>query len=267
MTATAQKSTSASRDDPNRAGLFRGALYVALIGLNTLVLGTPCLIITLFKPHSEVSYAILRAWARLLLWTCGVSTEAAGTENIPAEGSFLLMSTHNGHFDVPVLMKEVPRQFRIVAKKVLFKIPIFGWILTTAGYVSVDRGDRAQAFASMDKAAEGVKSGMPLLIFPEGTRSPDGSLGPFKKGGFVLATRAGAPLVPVVVSGTYGVLPKTTWRIRPGHVKVTFCEPIDTSSYSYENKEELMDKVRETISKALESEKNESRKPGLTHAV
>jgi 1-acyl-sn-glycerol-3-phosphate acyltransferase len=144
-------------------------------------------------------------------------------------------------------MKEVPCQFRIVAKKSLFKIPIFGWIMSVAGYVSVDRGDKAQAFASLDRAAETVKGGMPLLIFPEGTRSPDGALGPFKKGGFVLATKAKAPIIPVVIDGTFHVLPKSTWRICPGRVTVTFGRRIDTSAYSYETKEDLMEAVRRSM--------------------
>ncbi|MBI5117339.1 1-acyl-sn-glycerol-3-phosphate acyltransferase [Candidatus Poribacteria bacterium] len=234
----------AGRENKKRTGFFRASFYVALIFLYTFALGVPCLIVTLFQPRGEVSYWFIRTWARLLLWTCRVRIEVRGLENVPREGTFIIMSTHNSHFDIPVLVKEIPRQFRIVAKKVLFKIPVFGWIMSAAGYVSVDRGDQKQAFASLDRAAERVRSGMPLLIFPEGTRSVDGSLGAFKKGGFVLATKARVPIVPVVIEGTYHVLPKTTWRICPGAVKATFAEPIDTSAYSYETKEQLMERVR-----------------------
>ncbi len=230
-----------------RTGTVRAAAYVGLIFLYTFVLGVPCLIVTLFKPRGEAGYWFIRTWARILLWTCGVKVEVSGRENLPPHGSFILMSTHNSHFDIPVLMKEVPRQFRIVAKKSLFKIPVFGWIMTVAGYVNVDRENKQQAFASLDKASETVKEGMPLLIFPEGTRSLDGSLGPFKKGGFVLATKAKAPVIPVVIDGTYHILPKSTWRICPGSVKVTVGKPIDVSAYSYETKEALMEEVRQAM--------------------
>lgn len=204
--------------------------------------------ISLFQPQSRLNYWFVRRWARALLWTCGISVETCGTDNIPSDGSFIIMSTHKSHFDIPVLISEVPRQFRIVAKKVLFKIPIFGWAMRAAGYVSVDRSDRTQAFASLDAAAERVRAGMPLLIFPEGTRSPDGSLGPFKKGGFVLATKAKTLLVPVVVDGTYEILPKTTWRTIPGRVRVTFGTPIDAGAYSIDDKEKLMEDVRRAMS-------------------
>jgi 1-acyl-sn-glycerol-3-phosphate acyltransferase len=249
-----------------RSNFPQAFLYLILIVLYTAVLGIPCLIVTIFQPKGEANYWFIRTWARLLLWTCGVKTEVNGQENLPSEGPFIIMSTHNSHFDIPVLLKEVPRQFRIVAKKVLFKIPIFGWILSAAGYVSVDRGNKRQAFASLDKAAESVTAGMPLLIFPEGTRSPDGLLGRFKKGGFVLATKAKAPVIPVIVAGTFSVLPKTTWRICPGPVKITFCPPIDTLAYSYESKGELMEQVRQVMSLHGDFEASPSPEPGLTTA-
>jgi 1-acyl-sn-glycerol-3-phosphate acyltransferase len=236
-----------SQEDNSGTGFFRASVYLALVVLITFFIGIACLIVFFFQPRGEVGYWFI--------------------ENIPTEGPFLLMSTHNSHFDIPVLIKEVPRQFRIVAKGALFKIPVFGWALSVAGYVRVDRGDREQAFASLDMAAEGVRSGMPLLIFPEGTRSPDGSLGPFKKGGFVLAAKSKAPIVPVVIEGTYRVLVRKTWRVRPGRVKATFLRPIDTSAYTYETREELMEHVRAAISGALRSGTDTSAKPGLTAAV
>ena len=231
-------------DGHKRSNPLIATLYIVLIVLYTLVAGIPCFIITIFQPRGEANYWFIRKWATLVLWTCGVKLKVTGLENIPADGPFVLMSTHNSHFDIPILMKTVPRQFRIVAKKILFKIPLFGWIMSAAGYVSVDRGDKNQAFASLDKAAESVISGMPLLIFPEGTRSHDGKLGRFKKGGFVLTTKAKSPVVPVIVDGTFDVLPKTTVRVKRGSVKVTFLKPIDTGSYTYETKEELMEHVR-----------------------
>ncbi len=241
-----------------RSGILRATLYVLLISLYVLVLGIPCLLCTLVNPRGKAAYWFIPLWARLLLRTCGVRVSVTGRENLPPTGAFILMSTHNSHFDIPVLMLEVPRQFRIVAKKSLFKIPIFGWIMTLAGYVSVDRENQQKAFNSLDNAAVLVKEGMPLLIFPEGTRSPDGSLGSFKKGGFVLALKAGVPIIPVVIEGTFHVLPKTTWHITPGPVTCTFGKPIDVSKFSYEIKEALM----ETVHKAMAEMKSEGLSAG-----
>jgi 1-acyl-sn-glycerol-3-phosphate acyltransferase len=250
-----------------RTGFFQASLYIGLISLYTFMLGVPCLIFSLFQPHGEANYWFIRTWARLLLWSCDVKTQVIGREQIPSDRPFVIMSTHNSHLDIPVLMQEVPRQFRIVAKQSLFRIPVFGWTMSVAGYVSVDRSNKQQAFASLDKAAELVKGGMPLLIFPEGTRSADGSLGPFKKGGFVLAIKAGAPVLPVVIEGTHHVLPKWTWRICPGHVRVRFGRPIDTSSHSLEAKEALMEEVRQAMSKREEVGPVPHSPPGLTERV
>lgn len=239
-----------------RTGILLASLYIFLIGLYTFVLGIPCLIITLFSPRGEANYWFIRFWARLLLKTCGVAVAVGGCENLPVNGSFIIMSTHNSHFDIPVLLQEVPQQFRIVAKKSLFKIPVFGWIMTAAGYVRVDRDDRRQAFGSLDRAAEMVRAGMPLLIFPEGTRSTDGSLGSFKKGGFVLALKAQAPIVPVVIDGTFDVLPKSTWRIRGGPVKVVFGRPLSTTDFSYETRDSLMETVRREMLELKGAETN-----------
>jgi 1-acyl-sn-glycerol-3-phosphate acyltransferase len=227
-----------------RTGVLLASVYFILICLYTFVLGIPCLLITLISPRSNGGYWFISFWARLLLRTCGVKVRVEGRENLPVGRPFILMSTHNSHFDIPVLVQEVPQQFRVVAKKSLFKIPVFGWIMTAAGYVSVDREDRRQAFSSMDNAAEMVRRGMPLLLFPEGTRSPDGSLGPFKKGGFILALKAQVPVIPVVIDGTFHVLPKDTWRICSGPVRVVFGNPIDTAAFSYEDRDSLMENVR-----------------------
>jgi 1-acyl-sn-glycerol-3-phosphate acyltransferase len=237
----------ADRVEKKRVNHFMGAVYFALVGLITLVFGSPCIIIAFFQPHGDLAYWFIRKWATAILWTCGVTVEIEGLENVPAEGSFVVMSTHCSHFDIPSLIYAVPRQFRIVAKKELFRIPVLGWVMAAAGYVKVDRSNKEQAFASLDRAVEKVVRGMPLLIFPEGTRSHDGSLQAFKKGGFVLANKAKLPVIPIIVQGTFDVLPKSTLRVRPGPVKVTFCSPIEASSYGSDGKEELMQQVRQSI--------------------
>lgn len=248
-----EAATDATAAPGPRPGFARAALYVFLICLYTLVFGIPCFLLALLNPRGGASYNLSLVWARLILRTCGVRVASSGIENLPVSGPFIIMSTHNSHFDIPVLMQEIPQQLRIVGKKSLFKIPVFGWYLSAAGYVCVDRDSRTQAFDSLNRAADMVGAGMPLLIFPEGTRSPGGGLGPFKKGGFVVALKAQVPIIPVVIAGTYHVLPKTTWRISPGAVRVVFGKPIATTEFTYETREKLMEEVRRAMKEIKEA--------------
>jgi 1-acyl-sn-glycerol-3-phosphate acyltransferase len=137
----------------------------------------------------------------------------------------------------------------------LFKIPIFGRAMRKVGYISIDRYDRESAFKSLDVAANKIKSGVSVLIFPEGTRSRDGKIRPFKKGGFVLAIDSGVPIVPVVITGTRAIMSKSKFRIYPGHVSMVIHKQIDTSTYTRETKEALMESVRRVICDNFETSK------------
>jgi len=135
----------------------------------------------------------------------------------------------------------------------LFKIPIFGRAMRKAGYISIDRYDRESAFKSLDVAAKKIKSGISVLIFPEGTRSRDGKIRPFKKGGFVLAIDSGVPIVPVVIKGTHVIMTKGKFRVNPGYVSMVIHKPIDTSVYTRETKEALIESVRRVICDGFET--------------
>jgi 1-acyl-sn-glycerol-3-phosphate acyltransferase len=135
----------------------------------------------------------------------------------------------------------------------LFKIPIFGRAMRKAGYISIDRYDRESAFKSLDVAAKKIKNGVSVLIFPEGTRSRDGKIRPFKKGGFVLAIDSGVPIVPVVIKGTHVIMTKGKFRVNPGYVSMVIHKPIDTSVYTRETKEALIESVRRVICDGFET--------------
>jgi 1-acyl-sn-glycerol-3-phosphate acyltransferase len=162
------------------------------------------------------------------------------------------MPNHQSNFDIPVLLGRIPIQFRWLAKAELFKIPIFGRGMRGCGYISIDRSNRKSAFHSLKEAARKIRDGVSVLVFPEGTRSTDGKIIPFKKGGFVLAVDAGVPIVPIVISGTHTVMPKGRLLIESRDVVMQILAPIDTSDYTRKTKEDLMEKVRKSICDAYE---------------
>ena len=133
--------------------------------------------------------------------------------------------------------------FRVVAKRLLFYIPVFGWCLWASGMIPIDRTRRASAIESLDRAAERARTGLPILFFSEGTRSRDGSLQTFKKGAFVIAVKSQIPIVPVSVRGSYDVLPKGSIRIRPGHIVAQYGKEIPASGYTMETKDALVAQV------------------------
>ena len=142
------------------------------------------------------------------------------------------MANHQSNFDIPVLLAHLPLQFRWLAKAELFKIPVFGRAMRGCGYISIDRSDRESAFQSLAKAAATIKDGTSVLVFPEGTRSLDGMIKPFKKGSFVLAVDAGVPIVPIVITEPGPSCPKTNCIIKPCQVTLDVLPPVETSGYS-----------------------------------
>jgi 1-acyl-sn-glycerol-3-phosphate acyltransferase len=154
------------------------------------------------------------------------------------------MANHLSNFDIPILLARLPVQFRWLAKSELFDIPLFGRAMRGCGYISIDRSNLHSAIRSLHRAAETVRNGTAVMIFPEGTRSPDGKIHPFKKGGFVLTVDAGVPIVPLILHGTWHIMPKDRKMIRPRAVTLDVLPPVDTSQYERRSKEALMDRIR-----------------------
>jgi 1-acyl-sn-glycerol-3-phosphate acyltransferase len=157
------------------------------------------------------------------------------------------MCNHQSNFDIPVLLGCLPVQFRWLAKAELFKIPIFGRGMRSAGYISIDRFNRESAFQSISEAAQKIRGGVSVMIFPEGTRSKDGKIRPFKKGGFVLAVDAGVPIIPIILHGTRSIMPKGQLRVYPGNVLIDIKKPVETSGYTRNNKDDLLERIRNII--------------------
>ena len=235
-------------------------LYIMIwVGFDTLVMGTLVIVLSVFVRSGNPLHKIARFWGKSILVGSRIKVSVKGLSNIDLAGPYIYMPNHQSNFDIPVLLGHLPVQFRWLAKMELFKIPILGRAMRKAGYISIDRYDRESAFKSLDVAAKKIKSGISVLIFPEGTRSRDGKIRPFKKGGFVLAIDSGVPIVPIVIKGTFAIMNKGKFRVNSGHVSMIVHKPIDTAAYTRETKEGLMESVRRVMCDGLET--NETGEP------
>jgi 1-acyl-sn-glycerol-3-phosphate acyltransferase len=191
-------------------------------------------------------------WARKLLETAEVNLEVRGAEHVPDGEPFVIMSNHRSYYDIPTVFCSVPGRIRMVAKKELFRVPIFGGAMMAAGFVKIDREKRHKAIESLKESKRLLSSGTRVWIAPEGTRSKDGKLGPFKSGGFHLALDAGVRILPIALVGTEKIMPHDSISVHRGaHVTATILPPIETSSYGPKERKRLMEDVRRTIEKAL----------------
>jgi 1-acyl-sn-glycerol-3-phosphate acyltransferase len=224
--------------------------------LSTIVLGVIAIIISFFTRTGNLVHIIARIWGKGILFVSGINVTVYGLDNIDPSRSYIYMSNHQSNFDIPVLLACLPVQFRWLAKAELFKIPLFGRSMRAAGYVKIDRFNRESAFESINEAAAKMQNGVSVMIFPEGTRSRDGKIRAFKKGGFVMAVDSGAPIVPVILQGTWPIMDKSSLRINAGNVALHIEKPIDTSGYTRHTKNDLVESVRAVICEGFEKEQN-----------
>lgn len=214
----------------------------------TTFLGILAIVVSFFSRNGDGVHHVARIWGKSILWVSGVRVKTKGSVPNWQSRSYVYMSNHQSNFDIPVLLSALPVQFRWLAKAELFKIPIFGRSMRGAGYISIDRSNRKSAFKSLARAAAMIRNGTSVMIFPEGTRSSDGVLLPFKKGGFVLAVDAGVPIIPIVITGTHEIMPKGRMLICRRRVRIDVGNPIQTSDYTRKTKDDLMARVREAMS-------------------
>lgn len=182
---------------------------------------------------------IMRNWARVLLGATRVSVRAEGLERLDPSRSYVFVANHTSLVDIWALLVTVPNSFRFVAKRQLQGVPVFGRAMESAGNIFIDRDNLMSSFGSYDAAAAQIARGLSAMVFAEGTRSRDGRLLPFKKGPFVLAIRAGVPVVPVRICGAFERTPKGALNVRPGAVVVRVGEPISTAGLTYEDRDRL----------------------------
>jgi 1-acyl-sn-glycerol-3-phosphate acyltransferase len=222
-------------------------------GISILIFGPPLVLWAWLTGNVKPLYGIATRLAIFGVRLAGVKIELRGSENFQPGQNYIVMSNHASNLDPPVLIPSVPGRCSVLVKKELFRTPILGTGMRLAKLVPVDRGDRDAAIESINTAIEVLHQGLHMLVYPEGTRSGDGHLLPFKKGPFHLAMESGVPVLPVTLLGTYECWPKTRFALRPGTATVVFHPPLNPGDYA--DREVLMMAVREAIESALPAER------------
>ena len=238
--------------DDNRGSVLRTVTFSLSLAWLTIIFSYLVFWLGQWCPTPKWPKRCVRIWARLLLAAAGVKVRVRGAENLEPGRSYVFASNHQSEFDIFVLEAALPGTFAFIAKKELFDIPLFGAGLRAAGNIPIVREDRRQAIRSLREAMTLMGRGSSVLVFPEGTRSEDGVLREFKKGAFVLALQSKTPVVPVSITGTYNIKPKTGGRlIVPGTVEMIIGEPIPTTGMAYKERELLTSRVRGAIRQKL----------------
>jgi 1-acyl-sn-glycerol-3-phosphate acyltransferase len=218
------------------------------IVLHTIVFSLWAIVLSVFERKGRLSHFYCGApWAKTILWVCGVKVEVKGLKNVDSHVPRVYLTNHQSYFDILALFACLPVSFKFVVKEELMRIPLFGLAMKLTGHVAVDRHDYRKAVKSMNEAAEKIGNGVSMLIFPEGTRSEDGRLQPFKNGGFRLALKAGCDVVPMAIINSRSIVPKGSLRINKGTFGLHIGKPISVKDYSKKDIDKLMTRVRESM--------------------
>ncbi len=227
-------------------------LQIVSVAVFTVLFGLAAILLSPINPSGRLVHWFARWWARTLLWVGRVPVRLDGLQNIPNGKPCVLVSNHASAADIPILFGSLPIQFRIIAKHSLFHIPILGWCMRLAGYISINRSNPKKAMRSLRKAARQIREGYPAVVFPEGTRSRTGDLQPFKAGAFLLAIESGVPIVPVGISGSFDILVSGSMRIRPdAQVALRIGTPIETDGLTTKDRRGLAERARTAVEDCL----------------
>ena len=229
----------------------KNAIQLFLLAVLTAAIGVPAIVLGLLVPGRSRKGKIFRWVSKSYSWFAvrlfGVTVETRGLSRVDRDRPYVFMSNHVSHIDSPALALSIPQPLFWVFKKELSRIPVFGWVLLALGQIMVDRDDASQAREALTRAVSGLGGNNSVLIYPEGTRSTDGTLRPLKKGGFFIAVRAGVPIVPVRVSGSRDIVPSGSLAVRPGRVVVELFDPIPTEGMADSDIPQLMQRVRSAL--------------------
>ncbi|HXY01673.1 MAG TPA: lysophospholipid acyltransferase family protein [Candidatus Limnocylindrales bacterium] len=218
--------------------------------LYILIAGPPLLIYTFLTRHVDALYWAGIKGVMFFVNCVGVRVHVKGRERIPA-GTCIFAANHTSSADAPAVVGAIPRRVSVLLKRSLFDWPIVGQAFYLAQFIPVDRSNRDSAIQSLEKATEALRNGQSFLIYPEGTRSPDGRLQDLKKGTAVMAIKSGVPVVPIACSGAHRIMEKRKLKIRPGNIVVEFLDPIDPTRYSFEERELLLKEIHDHLAAAL----------------
>jgi 1-acyl-sn-glycerol-3-phosphate acyltransferase len=229
--------------------MIRSALLVTLGVAVTAFFSFWAIIFSFFANAENNVHKVANIWGKILLMICSTKVQVIGKENILRGKPQVFMANHQSDFDILITLAYVPGQFRWIAKKELFSIPVFGQAMRGAGYIEIDRQNHEKALQSLDLAALRIRQGKSVMTFPEGTRSRDGEIKAFKQGTFYLAIQSGVPIVPITIIGSGDIMPKRSLKVKPGKIKLVIDKPIAVKGYSLEDRQELINRVRQVIIK------------------
>jgi 1-acyl-sn-glycerol-3-phosphate acyltransferase len=226
-------------------------LQTPLFALITAAFGSLSLLVSVVDKKGNVQHRIARIWARACVWASGSRLTLIDAENMRKCRVALYACNHTSYMDVPVIFAALPFQFRILARKQLWPIPFIGWYLNRSGQMPIDTANPHATLSSLGAGAKALRSGMPLFVFPEGGRTPDGQLKPFLSGAAYLAIRAQVPLVPLALGGVFELLPMHTHHFFPGELTLKIGEPIETAGMTVRQTDELTARLRDAIQELL----------------
>jgi 1-acyl-sn-glycerol-3-phosphate acyltransferase len=228
--------------------MIRFVFLNVFIGLHSIIFCLWGIAISFFDRDGSLVHRYCAVpWAKTILFICGVKLEVKGAENIDTGVSRIYMSNHQSYFDIFALLAGLPVDFKFILKQELMSIPLLGWAMKGARYISINREDGRKAIISINKAAERIRNGASVLIFPEGTRSEDGVVGEFKKGGFLLAMKSGCDVVPMAIAGSRDIFFKGNHKINKGTISLKIGKPIPVVECSKRETNQLIEKVRAEV--------------------
>ncbi|MBR1632060.1 MAG: 1-acyl-sn-glycerol-3-phosphate acyltransferase [Paludibacteraceae bacterium] len=238
-------------------------IYQVCIALPILIVLTTlaALLSVLLSPWADTAVGALpaRIWARLFCWILWVRVKVIGREHIQQGQSYVVAANHQSFFDIWAIYGWLPIKFKWVMKSTLRKIPLVGWACEKVGHIFLNRESSIAAKNSLQRAERTLRNGISVVIFPEGTRSSDGSLGSFKRGAFMLATDLRLPVLPVSLTGCYERMPRGTLHITPGVIQLRIHPPVDIQPYGHDDQRQLAEHVRQIIGQSVDN------KSSLTH--
>jgi 1-acyl-sn-glycerol-3-phosphate acyltransferase len=240
--------------------MFRTLFIGVFLSLYILIVGPPLLLYTIITGNPDPVYWAGIKGVMFLVRLIGVRVRVSGLERIPG-GVCLFAANHTSSADSPAVVSAIPRRIAILLKESLFRWPIVGQAFRSAHFIPVNRSSHEDAVASVERATEALRGGQSFLIYPEGTRSPDGRLQRFKKGAVVMAIKAGIPIVPIICAGAHKVMEKRSLVIHPGEIRVEFLEPIDASAYAVDQRDVLNDRLHAAMAAALPEEQRPLNNP------